>query len=189
MPSWSATVASTVNSSDATGNVPYAAASERELAVVRFSGGTRFGTVASFAGEKKSVHISSANDAKTSPSTESTNGSEAITAARPTLQTTMTCLRSMRSMRNPAPAAKKKPGMMRAAITTPTDALALAAPTRVARITMARNPSQSPIAETTCASQRRKNSAEPNIRTWRPGRSSWVRRTRSDSVTTSAGSS
>src|SRR3954471_18534498 len=153
--------ASNANMMAAIGNVPYAAASERLLAEVSRSTGTMFGTDASLAGDHASVKISITNDASTRPDTLCTNGSDATTAARPRSQTTITFLRSQRSIITPATGARKNPGMMRADMTRPTAAPPDPPPTSAARMVMARKPSQSPTADTTCAIQRRKNACDP----------------------------
>ena len=90
--------------------------------MVRWSAGTRFGTDASLAGENSSVAISSTNEAKTQAEHRVDERQGGDDAARARVVTTMTCLRSKRSMSTPAPAAKKKPGTIRAAMTRPTDA-------------------------------------------------------------------
>src|SRR4051812_22870605 len=113
-----ATLARNVNSSVATGNVPYAATSDNEFAVARWLVGTRFGTDASLAGDHSSVPISRMNDATTSVDTWSMNGSVRSTAARSTSQETITFLRSQRSTSTPAIGARKKPGTMRAIMTS-----------------------------------------------------------------------
>src|SRR3546814_4764587 len=80
----------------------------------------------------------------------STKGRVTSTAARPTLHQTMTFLRSKRSAMTPDAAPRKKPGTMRADMTTPTAAADDPAPGRpAARAAMARKPSQSPIDEMT----------------------------------------
>src|SRR3546814_13440376 len=108
--------------------VPYAATRDSELAVVRWSAGTRLGTDASLAGVHSSVKHSSTSDATTSPTMVSTKGRVTSTAARPTLHQTMTFLRSKRSAMTPDAAPRKKPGTMRADMTTPTAAAADPAP-------------------------------------------------------------
>src|SRR3954462_10084321 len=133
----------------AIGNVPYAAASDIELADVSRSTGTRLGTDASLAGDHARVKISITSEAITSPVTLCTNGNVAITEARPRSQTTITFLRSQRSIITPATGARKNPGMMRADTPRPTAAPPEPLPTLTARIVMARNPSQSPTDDTT----------------------------------------
>src|SRR5581483_11676847 len=99
------------------------------------------------------------------PSTLWTKGNEQITAARARSQVTMTFLRSQRSIITPVTGARKKPGTMRADITRPTAAPPDPEPIDAARIVMARKPSQSPSADTTCAIHNRKNAWLPNSRT------------------------
>src|SRR5437588_4042511 len=139
------------------GKVPYAAASDNELADVSRSVGTRLGTDASLAGDQASVHTSSTREARTRPATLCTNGSVHSTPARMRSQVTITLLRSQRSIITPATGARKKPGMMRADITRPTAAPPEPEPNDAARTVMARKPNQSPNDETTCAIHSRKN--------------------------------
>ena len=89
-----ATVARPAKIAEAIGKVPYAAASDNELAEVRWDRGTRWGIDASLAGVHSMVSSSRMNEAKTSPGTVSTNGRETITSARPISQTIMTRRRS-----------------------------------------------------------------------------------------------
>src|SRR5215210_1341211 len=96
-PSHSATLARNANSSVAIGNVPYAATSDSELALVRCDDGTRLGTLASLAGDHRSVPISSTSDAITRPHTVSMNGMVTRTLARRTSQATITFFRFHRS--------------------------------------------------------------------------------------------
>jgi len=74
----------------ATGNIPYAAATLSEFAVVNFDFGTRSGTIASLAGDHNMVMTSKANDATTSPTNEFTKGSVTNTAALPKSHAIMT---------------------------------------------------------------------------------------------------
>jgi hypothetical protein len=143
-------------SSAATGKVPYAAARPNEFAVVRCSGGTRLGTLASLALDHSMVPTSSRNDAITRPSTLSTSGRLTNTPARPTLQTTITRLRSQRSTNTPASGDRKKPGMIRALITRLIAAASLLPPMRAAMAAMAKKPIQSPREPATCAHHMRK---------------------------------
>ena len=83
----------------------------------------------------------------------------------------MTFLRSQRSTSTPATGPKKNPGTMRAAMTSETAPAPAPPPMRAARMMIAEKPSQSPSDDTTCTSQRRKNSCEPKRRTCQPGRS------------------
>lgn len=69
-------------------------------------------------------------------------------AARPRSQVTMVRRRSQRSTRTPPTGARKNPGSIRAAITSPT-AASLPPDTLAARAMMATSPIQSPRLETT----------------------------------------
>ena len=140
--------------------------------MVRWSGGTRWGTDASLAGVHSRVKHSSTSEAITSPCTVSTKGSVRRTAARPRSQVTISRLRSNRSTITPAAGPRKKPGTMRADITRPTAAAGEPWAMSAASAAMARKPSQSPVADATCVSQRWKNCDEPNNRTCNPGLSS-----------------
>ena len=131
------------------GKVPYAAIIERELAVVRYRSGTRFGTEASFAGDQSMVNASRINEAITRPKIVSTKGKAIMTAARPKSQRTITFFRSQRSTNTPAIGPKKNPGAIRATSTRLNAAPSEPDPTRIARMLIASNPSQSPVAETT----------------------------------------
>ena len=73
-PSQPAMTVSAAVMSAASGNVPYDATSESELAVARFSSGTKCGTDASLAGPHSSVRISMQNDTSTSNARLLTNG-------------------------------------------------------------------------------------------------------------------
>ena len=110
--------------------------------------------------------------------TSLTNGSSAITTARPISQLTITFLRSQRSTSTPASGPKKNPGTMRAAMTSEIAPAPAPPPMVAAKRMIAEKPNQSPVAETTCTSQSRKNSWLPKRRTWKPGRSegSFVKR-------------
>src|SRR5829696_1170229 len=115
----SASLKSTAESAAATGNVPYAAARDRELAEDSLSVDTKLGTSASLAGDHRRVMTSRASDTRTSPHTVSTKGRVHRMAARPKLHRTSTCLRFQRSTSTPPTEARKKPGNTRASITTP----------------------------------------------------------------------
>ena len=78
-----------------------------------------------------------------------------MTMALPMSQVTIVFLRSQRSTNTPATGPKKKPGTIRAARTRLRAAPSFPEPSRMARMEMARRPNQSPVAETTWASQRR----------------------------------
>ncbi len=146
------------------GKVPYAATSDKELAVARNSLRTRLGTDASFAGDQSRVKISRRSEARNRPGTVSTNGMEASTRPLPTSQATITRLRSHRSTRTPAAGAKKKPGMSRAERTRLIAPSGEDPPIRAAAAVTATKPIQSPSEDTTWASQRRKNERDPNSR-------------------------
>jgi hypothetical protein len=139
------------------------------LAVVSRSAGTRFGTDASLAGDHSRVHTSSTSEATSSCHTMVMNGRHSSTKARPRSHATINRLRSQRSMNTPATGPRKKPGTMRADITRPTAVSGVPPPIRKAAAAMARNPIQSPIAETTWASHRRKYPCDAKIRSCQCG--------------------
>ena len=149
---------------------------------MRWSGGTRCGTDASLAGVHRSVKHSSTSDASTRPTTVSTKGSVTRTAARPRSHVTMRRLRSKRSTITPAAGPRKNPGTIRADMTTPTAAAGEPSPMLAASAAIARNPSQSPVADATCVSHRWKNCDDPKSRTCSPGLSSGLPTAGADSV-------
>ena len=144
------------------GKVPYAAASENELAEASFSDATRLGTDASLAGDHSSVSTSSTSEATNRPQTVFTNGRVSRTRPRPTSQPTMTRRRSQRSTSTPPTEARKNPGIIRALMTRAMAASGDPFPTRAVRVRMANRPIQSPMDDTTWASQRRKNDVDPS---------------------------
>ena len=130
--------------------------------------GTRLGTVASLAGCHISVSSSSTTLAARRPGRLSTKGSVTSTRARPRSQATITRLRSSRSTITPTAVARKNPGATRLASTRemagPSDPSLM----RAASEMVAKRPSQSPMAETTWASQSRKKLRVPNTCSRRP---------------------
>ena len=78
-------------------------------------------------------------------------------------QNTITLRRSKRSMITPPTVPRKKPGTTRASITRLTAAPELSE-TRAAMARIAMSPIQSPVLETTCAIQSRKNDLVPKTR-------------------------
>lgn len=151
----------------ATGNIPYAAATFREFAVVSFDLGTRLGTTASLAGDHSIVQSSKTNDAATSPAKLSTNGNENKTKARVASQTSITRFLLSRSTNTPAGVDNNKPGATRVMSTREIAAPPELPPSRSAKETVAKSPSQSPVAEMSCAIQSLKNSLEPKIASMR----------------------
>ena len=129
------------------------------------------GTDASLAGDHNMVNASRISEAMNNPRMVSTNGKVTMTTARPMSQVIINRLRSQRSTSTPAIGPKKNPGAIRAASTRLSDAPSDPEPTRMASRLMASRPNQSPVADTTWASHRRKNCDDPNMRTCRPGRS------------------
>ena len=112
-------------------------------------------------------HLEHQRRRRTGPRPCSTNGRETSTTARPRSQVTITFLRSQRSTSTPPTGARKNPGTMPGAHHQADGRLRRAAARPGRRWTaMATSPSQSPSAETTWASHRRKNDGEP--RSWRP---------------------
>src|ERR1700736_1223626 len=150
--------------------VPYADASDAELAAASLSCGTRLGTDASLAGVHIKVSNSSRTDARNRPYTVCTNGRIANVSPRPMSHTTRSRLRSHRSSTDVANAPKKKPGMRRADRTTPTATSLLDFVAAPASETTARKPSQSPNEDTHWAVNNRRYGPTKMLRSGRSPR-------------------